>query len=252
MSILSSAEFGILRLVIERPARRNTISSEMYAALAENLRAAQDDPKIRVVLLKGAADVFSAGDDLEESLKDPQKLERESRLFFEALRAFEKPIVAQVNGPCVGNAFAILLHCDLVYAVPRALFSYPCVALARTPRFGVACVMSAAAGHPRACEKLLLSQPISAEEAVDMRLITAIIEEDRIDNAVAAAVSRLAVLPPNAVAATKRMLVAAKNRFIAMNADTEESLFAKQAASPEAKEALQAFLDGRKPVFNPD
>lgn len=251
MSILSSSEFGILRLTISRPTRRNSLTAEMFAELARQLRAADADPKIRVVLLRSAESVFSAGADLEEALKQEAALDAAAADFFKVIQHFKKPIVAQVNGPAVGEAFALLLWCDLVYANQHALFSLPAVALARTPRWGTAVVLSAAAGYPRAAEKLLLSEPISAEEARDMRLITAVIDDEHLDSVVAQRVSRLAVLPPAAVQATKALLRSSRDRLTAAETDLEAALYRERRDSPEAKEALSAFLEGRKPVFAP-
>ena len=154
-----------------------------------------------------------------------------------------------MSGPCVGEAFAALLYCDLVYVSPQALFSLPAVALARTPRYGAAQIMAAAAGYPAAAEKLLLSEPISADEAQAMRLITRVIDYEHLDQVVAAKTARLAVLPPGAVAGTKALLTAARRKALADLTDYEENLYARQARSPEAAEALKAFLEGRKPIF---
>ena len=252
MSIIANTEYGILRLTISRAARRNTISSDMFDAMTDALEKAAQDDAVRVVLLKGGADVFSAGADIEESLKTPERINAAMSRFFNGLREFPKPIVAQVTGPAVGAAFALLLYCDLVYAGHHALFSMPAVALARTPRFGTARLMAAAAGCPRAAEKLLLSEPISAEEAVDMRLITAVLDDEHVENVVASKTARLAVLPPRAVAATKSVLRAGLNDFIKAGAAFEEAVAEKQQATPEAKEALTAFLEGRKPVYRTD
>ena len=142
----------------------------------------------------------------------PEDLERETRRFFDSIAKFPKPIIAQVSGPCVGEAFAALLYCDLVYVSPQALFSLPAVALARTPRYGAAQIMAAAAGYPAAAEKLLLSEPISADEAQAMRLITRVIDDEHLDQVVAAKTARLAVLPPGAVAGTKALLTAARRK----------------------------------------
>ena len=149
-----------------------------------------------------------------------------------------------MSGPCVGEAFAALLYCDLVYVSPQALFSLPAVALARTPRYGAAQIMAAAAGYPAAAEKLLLS-----DEAQAMRLITRVIDDEHLDQVVAAKTARLAVLPPGAVAGTKALLAAARRKALADLTDYEENLYARQARSPEAAEALKAFLEGRKPIF---
>ena len=249
MSITHSLQYGILRLTIDRAERRNALTSEMFSELADELHQAALQLNVRVVLLKSAGSVFSAGADLEEMLKAPQDVEEEAERFFKELAKFPKPIIAQVTGPCVGEAFAALLYCDLVYVSPQALFSLPAVALARTPRYGAAQIMAAAAGYPAAAEKLLLSEPISADEAQAMRLITRIVDDEHIDQVVAAKTARLAVLPPGAVAGTKALLTASRRKGIAEMADYEASLYQRQASSPEAAEALKAFLEGRKPVF---
>lgn len=182
----------------------------------------------------------------------PEVLDRAMTNFFAALRAFPKPVVAQVMGPCVGDALSMLLYCDLVYASERALFSLPCVALGQTTRFGSAFIMAAAAGLPRATEKLMLSEPITAAEALEMRIITGIADDESLDNLVASKVARLAVLPPGAVRAMKALLTGPRNKALEVAAEEEEAVWRRQAGSAEAAEALAAFLEGRKPAFRPE
>ena len=155
-------------------------------------------------------------------------------------------------GPCVGDALSMLLYCDLVYASERALFSLPCVALGQTTRFGSAFIMAAAAGLPRATEKLMLSEPITAAEALEMRIITGIADDESLDNLVASKVARLAVLPPGAVRAMKALLTGPRNKALEVAAEEEEAVWRHQAGSAEAAEALAAFLEGRKPAFRPE
>ena len=147
VSITHSLQYGILHLTIDRVERRNALTAEMFADLADELDQAIMQTAVRVVLLKSSGNVFSAGADLEEMFSAPEDLERETRRFFDSIAKFPKPIIAQVSGPCVGEAFAALLYCDLVYVSPQALFSLPAVALARTPRYGAAQIMAAAAGY---------------------------------------------------------------------------------------------------------
>ncbi|MDO5530697.1 enoyl-CoA hydratase-related protein [Sutterella sp.] len=244
--------YGILHVTLSRAERRNAISREMFDTLADTLLAAAEDPKTRVVLLKAAGSVFSAGADLQEVLSDEAGMAAAEDRFFRALREFPKPVIAEVNGACVGAAFITLLYCDLVYAGTHALFSLPAVALARTPKFGAAAVIEAAAGYPKAAEKLLLSEPISADEAEAMRLITRVVEDEHLESVVAAKTARLAVLPPGAVSGMKRLLGAARADAAERFAGLETELHARQAVSPEAAEALRAFLEGRKPVFQPE
>lgn len=252
MSIQITQALGILHMTLERADRRNSITSEMFRTMADTLRDAATAPKVRVVLLKGCDAVFSAGMDLEERMRDPEGISAAAERFFEVLRTFPKPIVAQVSGPAVGDAFAILLYCDFVYCSTRALFSIPSVALALTPRFGTGYVMTAAAGYPKAAEKILLSEPISADEAEAMRLVTAVVEPDDLEMLVASKTARLAVLPPEAVAASKRLLRLSRDAAIEAQSNVERRLFSERASSREAQEAAAAFLEGRKPVFAPE
>ena len=141
MAILSNTDFGILRLTISRAQKRNSINAEMFDTMTEALSRAASDDAVRVVLLRGGEQIFSAGADLEEMRSQPEVLDRAMTNFFAAMHAFPKPVVAQVMGPCVGDALSMLLYCDLVYASERALFSLPCVALGQTTRFGSAFIM---------------------------------------------------------------------------------------------------------------
>ena len=245
MAILSNTEFGILRLTISRAQKRNSINAEMFDTMTEALSRAASDDAVRVVLLQGGEQIFSAGADLEEMRSQPEVLDRAMTNFFAALRAFPKPVVAQVMGPCVGDALSMLLYCDLVYASERALFSLPCVALGQTTRFGSAFIMAAAAGLP-------LSEPITAAEALEMRIITGIADDESLDNLVASKVARLAVLPPGAVRAMKALLTGPRNKALEVAAEEEEAVWRRQAGSAEAAEALAAFLEGRKPAFRPE
>ena len=200
MTIRSEFEYGILRLTIDRPAQRNAFNADMFDQLAGELDAARQNDKVRVVLLKGSTGLFSAGADVRESLNAPETIDAAAGRLFETLRSFPKPIVAEVAGPAVGDAFTILLYCDLVYASDKALFSVPSVALGRTPRFGTAALVFGSAGAARAAEKLLLCEPISADDALAMRLISAVVPEDDLVKVVAAKVAcRRRPSPPRRV-----------------------------------------------------
>lgn len=252
MAILSSTEFGILHLSISRLQKRNAINADMFDTLTDTLSHAAKDDTVRVVLLQGEEPIFSAGADLEEMKSSPEELDRAMSTFFSVLRTFPKPIVAKIKGPCVGEAFIMLLYCDLVYASDKALFSLPSVALGRTSRFGAAAIMAASAGITQAAEKLMLSEPITAEEALSMRLITAKVDDLSLDQLVANKVARLTVLPPQAVQSTKMLLCTSRNQLLDQYLETEETVWRRQAQSGEAAEALAAFLEGRKPIFRHD
>src|SRR6266850_356265 len=132
--ILSHAESGILTLTINRPERKNSITTAMYAALAEAMAAAEGDESLRVVVLQGNEGVFSAGNDLGDFIKPaPGGADAPVFRFIRGLATFSKPLLAAVCGPAVGIGTTLLFHCDLVYAGDNAVFSMPFVNLGLCP-----------------------------------------------------------------------------------------------------------------------
>src|SRR5438876_11778428 len=149
----------------------------MYVQLAEALAAADADPGVRSVLIHGAKDCFTAGNDLQDFLKRPIGAKSPSWRFFELLPTIEKPVVAAVGGPAVGIGTTLLLHCDLVYATPAARFQLPFVPLGIVPEFGSTYLLPLIAGYQRAAELLLLGQPFSAEKAHEVGIVTAVVPQ---------------------------------------------------------------------------
>ena len=135
-NIISSLEFGVLRLSLNRMAKRNALNVALCQELTQALEEASQNTAVRVVILQSEPDVFSAGADMEETQKKPQELDEALSALFAALNRFPKTIIASVKGPCVAEGLLVVLYADLVYASQDALFSFPATALARTPRFG--------------------------------------------------------------------------------------------------------------------
>lgn len=250
MPIISEKTAGILRLEISRPEKRNTLDSVMLAEFAEAIESASTSDDVRAVFIHAQQGLFCAGGDLNEQLTAPSADESSpTGRFIAALQACTKPIVACVQGPAVGLAVTILYYCDLVYASPNALFSLPFTALGLTPRFGVTHLAMQNAGYHKIAEKLLLSEPITAPEAVQMQLVTGLCEDAQVYAQSWARAQRLAQLPAPAVQGTKHLLRLARNEGLKVIKDAEAQSFEAAAASPEAKEACSAFLEGRTPSF---
>ena len=147
------------RIELARLDKKNAITTEMYVQLAEALAAADADSEVRAVLLHGAKDCFTAGNDLSDFLKRPPGAKSPSWRFFEVLPSLQKPIVAAVGGPAIGIGTTLLLHCDLVYATPETRFQLPFVGLGIVPEFGSTYLLPLLAGYQRAAELMLLGQP---------------------------------------------------------------------------------------------
>ena len=247
--IRSETAGRVARIRFDRLDKKNAITAEMYAQLGAALAAADADAQVRAVLLHGAADCFTAGNDVADFLNVQRKPGASpARALFDALPNMKKPVVAAVGGPAVGIGSTMLLHCDLVFAAPNARFQLPFVPLGIVPEFGSTFLLPLIAGYQRAAKLLLLGQPFTAQEALDAGIVTAV-GTDVIGEAEKAA-NALAALPPESIRLTKRLMRARYAETLAATIDEETRIFTERLSSPEAKEAMSAFLEKRKPDFS--
>src|SRR5215813_10993299 len=134
--IITERSASILRVQLNRPAKKNAMTSSMYITLADIINDAVKDEQIRVVLWHSAGDSFSAGNDVEDFLKNPPGPgESPQARLMAALLNFDKPLVAAVQGAAVGGGTTMLTHCDFVYAGESAKFQVPFVNLGLVPEF---------------------------------------------------------------------------------------------------------------------
>jgi enoyl-CoA hydratase/carnithine racemase len=249
--VVSQAGGRIARIQLNRLEKKNAITAEMYVQLAEALAAADADPGTRVMLLSGSKDCFTAGNDLADFLeRPPSGAGSPTWRFLELMPALTKPVVAAVGGPAVGVGTTMLLHCDLVYASSAARFQLPFVALGIVPEFGSTYLLPLLAGYQRAAELLLLAQPFDAQKALEIGLITGVVEPDDLLATAEKAAARLAELPPESLRLTKRLMKSAHAEHVRRTIEEEGRIFRERLGSPEAKEALRAFLEKRKPDFS--
>ena len=236
---------------LARLEKKNALTGEMYGQLADAISAADKDPQVRVVLLHGAPDCFCAGNDVGDFLKRPPLVEGSpSARFFVAMQEIRKPIVAAVGGPAVGIGTTMLLHCDLVYAAANARFQLPFVPLGITPEFGSTYILPLLAGYQRAAELLLLGQPFSAEKAREIGIVTAVVSPEQLFLQAEKAAAALAALPPQSVQLTKQLMKKRHTQIVRETIAEEVKVFGERLGSAEAKEAMSAFLEKRKPDFS--
>ncbi len=248
--ILIERSGSILRIELNRPTKRNALTSSMYITLANAFIAGASDEDIRVVLWHGAGDSFCAGNDIEDFLKNPPGPEDSPQaLLMNALADFEKPVVAAVHGAAIGSGTTMLMHCDFVYAGDSAKFQMPFINLAVVPEFGSSCSVPARIGHIRAAELILLGLPFDAERAADLGFVTRVVSAQNLLTTATETARKLAAKPAGALQASKRLMKRSFREQIkaAMKAEMEE--FSAQVHSEDAKEALTAFLEKRAPDF---
>jgi enoyl-CoA hydratase/carnithine racemase len=241
---------SILRVQLNRPTKRNAMTSAMYVALAAIFNEAANDESTRVVLWHGAGDSFCAGNDIEDFLKNPPGPgESPQAGLMNALVDFDKPLVAAVHGAAIGGGTTMLTHCDFIYAGESTRFQMPFIDLAVVPEFGSSCSVPGRIGHVRAAELILLGIPFDAKRAAELGFVTEVASDKDVLARATETARKLAAKPAGALQASKRLLKRPFREQIvaAMKAENEE--FSAQVRSQDAREALTAFLEKRKPDF---
>lgn len=251
MEILTKKENGILTIEFNRPEKKNAITSAMYQAMADALKDAEGDVAVRAIIIQGKPEVFTAGNDLEDFLKNSSAEvgDRPVAQFMRALSSATKPVIAAVAGNAVGIGTTMLMHCDLVYAADNAKFAMPFTQLGLCPEFASSMLFPAMVGYPRAAEKLLLGEAFGAEEAYDMGLVTKVVPVAGLGDLAHGQAAKLAALPASSLRVTKRLMKAAQTDAINARMQEENRHFGEMLVAKEAKEAFTAFFEKRRPDF---
>lgn len=250
MTIRTETINRVARIEIARPEKKNAITAAMYQAMADAIAAAHDDPAVRAILIHGQKDIYTAGNDLDDFLKNPPSgMDAPVFRFMQALGYAEKPVIASVNGAAVGIGTTMLLHCDLVYCADNAMFSMPFVSLGLCAEFASSLLVPLNAGYHKAVEKLLLSDPISAEEALEMGIVNRILAPNEVLDYAVKQAERFNRLPPASVRETKRLMKSGWRAITEKIIVEEAKSFGAMLLKPEAKEAFTAFFERRAPDF---
>ncbi len=249
--ILTECSGNILRIQLNRPERKNAMTSAMYITLADLLNGAAKDDQIRVVLWHGAGDSFSAGNDMEDFIKNPPGPgESPQARLIQALINFDKPIVAAVQGAAIGGGTTMLTHCDFVFAGESAKFQMPFVNLALVPEFGSSYTVPARSGYLRATELILLGSRFDAKRATELGLVTRVVPDQELLDTAADTTRQLAEKAPAALQACKRPMRSSTREQLERAVKLENQEFSERVRSAEAKEAFTAFLEKRRPNFS--
>lgn len=242
-SIKVTVADGVSVMQFDRPDKKNAITLAMYDALAAAIAAAERDPAVRVHVLTGTPGAFTAGNDLKDFLAVASGGEHsESALdFLRALATTAKPVVAGVDGLAVGIGTTLLLHCDLVYASARSVFSTPFLDLGVVPEAASSLIAPRVLGPQRAFELLVLGETFSAQRAVAAGFVNGVVGEDEVQATVMAAAHRLAAKPPEALAIARRLLRGDPAEVVA-RIEQERAHFAQCLKSAETRKALEAFF----------
>jgi enoyl-CoA hydratase/carnithine racemase len=248
--IVTDLADGILTIRLNRPEKKNAISVAMYGAIADALERAATEPAVRVTVITGTADAFTSGNDVADFLKRPPS-DGESPVFrfLRLISTAPKPLVAAVNGLAVGVGVTLLLHCDLVYAAEDATFALPFVNLGIVPEAASSLLLPRLAGHQRAAELFFFGDKFDARTAQAAGIVNTVLPSADLATTVRDRALALAAKPPAALRLTKALLKGQSTTVPDRMAE-EGVHFAAQLKSPEAREAMEAFLQRRKPDFS--
>ena len=249
--ILVHTEAGVMTITFNRVDKKNSITADMYAAMADALQQARDDAAIRVVVFQGHETIFSAGNDIGDFLnKPPAGMNSPVFRFLHGIAAFPKPVIAAVAGPAVGVGTTMLLHCDLVYAGDNAAFSMPFVNLGLCPEAASSVLVPQMMGYHRAAEALLMGEPFMAEAALEVGLANRIVPPTEVNAYALSQARKLAAKPLSALVETKRLMKKGQGALVVQQMAEEGASFGRMLQEPAAKEAFTAFMERRKPDFS--
>ena len=249
--ILTHQDAGVLTLTFNRVERKNSINVAMYDALATALEKAAGAAAPRVVVIQGHETIFSAGNDIEDFLKNkPAGMDSPVFRFLRGIATFPKPLVAAVCGPAVGVGTTLLFHCDLVYAGDNAAFSMPFVNLGLVPEAASSLLVPQMFGYHRAAEALLLGEPFMAEAALEVGLVNRVVPPSEANALAQAQARKLAAKPLSSLIATKQLMKGGQQKAVLERMGEEGAQFGRMLGEPAAREAMTAFMEKRKPDFS--
>jgi len=237
-------------ITLRRPQKKNALTQDMYRAMSEAIEGAQGNPAIRCFIITGGSGVFTAGNDLDDFLKDgtasgDRPRESQAIKFLHALANNTKPIVAAVDGIAIGIGTTMLFHCDYVVASPSASFSTPFIHLGLVPEGASSLLMPRTIGHQRAFATLVMGRPLDAEQAREAGFVNEIVAAGHTEVAARKVAREICALPAEAVAISRKLLKLPPEEMI-RRIDHESALFGERMRSQEAIDAFRAFFARKK------
>jgi 2-(1,2-epoxy-1,2-dihydrophenyl)acetyl-CoA isomerase len=246
---------GVGTITLDRPDTLNSLEATLKSELQAALREAARDPTVGVVILTGAGRAFCAGQDLNERLgPDPVRLDIEVRERFNpiilAMRRLPKPIIGAINGVAAGAGASLAFACDLRIASERASFVLAFGRIGLVPDSGASWFLPRLVGLAHAAELLFLPDPMPAEEALRIGLVSQIVHADALLDHARTLAAKIAQASPMGLALTKRALGRSLEVGLAEALDHEASLQGIAGRTADHAEGLAAFVEKRAPRFS--
>lgn len=244
---------GVLLVTLNRPKKKNAFNDPQWDGLRDTLNDARTDPGVAVVVLTGAGNDFSSGQDLTAfgGSDEPRPDGKPSGFFgcVEAVFAFDKPLLGAGKGIAVGGGCTLLIACDVVYLGESIRMRLPFASLGLVPEIASSYTLQSAVGRQRAAELFFTAEWINAERALEMGMAARVLPDDQLVEAALTKAREMAQWPVSSLQAIKQTLMTANRPQIQAALEVEDSLMMKLAGSPENVEAITAFIEKRDPDF---
>jgi enoyl-CoA hydratase/carnithine racemase len=241
--VLTRDEGAVRTLTMHRPEALNAFDASLYRAVAEGLDAARADDSVHVAVLTGTGRAFSAGQDLKEMarLAAGESADVGFPVLIDALVAFDKPLIAAVNGLAIGIGFTMLGHCDLVLVAESARFQTPFAKLGVAPEAASSYLFPERMGFQRAAYVLMTGEWLEAADAVEYGFAFEVAPDDELQARASALAASIAEAPLDSLRAIKQTMVAPLRDGVAAAREREDAAFAALLSSAATRGALDAF-----------
>jgi enoyl-CoA hydratase/carnithine racemase len=248
--LIVSDEEATRVITLRRPEKKNAITQDMYRAMSEAIDTAQNNPAIRCLIITGGSGVFTAGNDLEDFLKDGTSNTDTPRAsnavkFLYSLAHNVKPIIAAVDGVAIGIGTTMLFHCDYVLASKTATFATPFIHLGLVPEGASSLLMPRTMGHQRAFATLVMGRTVSADDARVAGFVNVVVAPGHTEAEARKVAREICALPAEAVAISRKLLKLPPED-LTRRIDQESHLFSERMRSTEAVAAFKAFFSRKK------
>jgi 2-(1,2-epoxy-1,2-dihydrophenyl)acetyl-CoA isomerase len=255
-SVLFEITDAVATITLNRPAARNALTTDMKTALLDALTRAGSDPAVRSVILTGAGQAFCAGQDLREHAEllagggSPlETVRKHYNPIVTSIATMPKPVIAAIDGVAAGAGAALAFACDFRIATRRASLLMAFARVGLSADSGASWTLQRLVGMARAAELLMLAEPVTAEQALAMGLLTRLVDDDALAQQARDLAGRLATGPTQAYGAIKESLQFAAGHGLAAALENEAEIQVRLGETDDHKAATTAFIRKDKPVF---